>query len=674
MASTAEPAAGLASIRPVGPEQPGGQGLDPNQFASGDHAILRALTDPAVCAQVEMVITYREPAYEVWSKRGMIRFCRYYAEGGGYRYDVIEQIGENPIARQEHDALVTLDEELAAAGRSGSPAGDGARAFIAGTELSYPFAYERISQLFDSPDAPDLIVHPTAFAAGRQPGQHGNLDVLQSRCPLILSGPGVRRGVLSEAAKQVDIAPTIAHLLRLPLVDGRDITGRTATERGVAPDVYLARQDGRVLTEALEAEPARPKRAYLILLDGLHNGELLARLENDDGSLPNLRRLVDRGAICRAGAVSNFPSITWPGHNTIGTGAWCGHHGFVNPNFYRRARREIADLQGRQFETERELSHDVDTLYEAVHIRHGQWTGRPGGRGALTAAINEPCNRGAMHASLERRLVGERDKLKALTNALLADISPRWLKDGQEAVQREAVIDTRGTAQAVLLFSDPAIPPPLFTFHELVLTDGAGHDYGPHSEGAREALAESDRRIGRVLAAIEARGLFDETLFVVSSDHGMTAQNLDVSGHQAAWLVEHAVRGLACERFVYLRDLDVSFEDDGKKGTITVLDNDADETGGRPLLAGVDVVFTDHGRIVERMILGNDGRAGFLSQRRHTEIRLDLDGNRTERVWMQDFDEVTIRATGFNGRRFRRDGTEILPNLRDALYGSRGSA
>ena len=235
MTSASERAERLGWADPVGPEQPGGQGLDAKQFASGDRAILAALTDPAIAAQVEFVITYRATAYEVWSKRGMVRFCRSYvhgADGGGYRYEVIEQIGENPIARQEHDALVTLAEEFAAAERSGAPAGDGARAgiFVAGTELSYPFAYERISQLFDSPDAPDLIVHPTAFAAGRQPGQHGNLDVLQSRCPLLLSGPGVRRGVFTDAAKQVDIAPTIAHLLRLPLVDGRDITGRTSSE------------------------------------------------------------------------------------------------------------------------------------------------------------------------------------------------------------------------------------------------------------------------------------------------------------------------------------------------------------------------------------------------------------------------------------------------------------
>ncbi|HLZ72874.1 MAG TPA: alkaline phosphatase family protein [Dehalococcoidia bacterium] len=651
MASAAHVSARSAAA-PVGPEQPGGQGLDPNQFASGDRAIIAALTDPAIADQVEFVITYRAPAYEVWSKRGMVHFCRFYAAGGGYRYDVIEQIGENPIARQEHDALITLEEEFAAAERSGSPAGDGAQAFIAGTELSYPFAYERISQLFDSPDAPDLVIHPTAFAAGRQPGQHGNLDVLQSRCPLILSGPGVRRGVFSEAVKQVDIAPTIAHLLRLPLVDGRDITGRTASARGVPPDVYLARQDGRVLDEALDRQAAAPRRAYIFLLDGLHNGELLARLARDDGSLPNLRRLIGRGALYRAGAVSNYPSITWPGHNALGTGAWCGHHGFVNPTFYRRARREIADPQGRQFETERELSHEVDTLYEAVHIRHGQWTGRPGGRGALTAAINEPCNRGAMHASLERRLLGDRERLKALTNELLADVSPRWLEDGQEAVRREAVIDTRGTAQAVLLFSDPEIPPPTFAFHELVLTDGAGHDYGPHSDGARAALDESDRRIGRVLAALDARGLFEETLFIVTSDHGMTAQNLDVSGHQEAWLVEHGVHGIACLRFLYQRDLDVSFEVDGDQLSVTVRDNDADESGERPPLAGAEVVVSRAGGGSEALITGAAGR-------------VTLRGHEAE--------ELHILAEGFNERRFRPDGTEILPDLRAVLYGGRAT-
>ena len=35
----------------------------------------------------------------------------------------------------------------------------------------------------------------------------------------------------------------------MPLIDGMDSTGRTSSERGVEPDVYLRRQDGKPIDE-----------------------------------------------------------------------------------------------------------------------------------------------------------------------------------------------------------------------------------------------------------------------------------------------------------------------------------------------------------------------------------------------------------------------------------------
>ncbi len=64
------------------------------------------------------------------------------------------------------------------------------------------------------------------------------------------------------------------------------------------------------------------------------------------------------------GSIVNFPSITWPSHSTILTGAWCGHHDVVNPTFHLREHRETVPIQGNVFETERYLSPDVETLYE----------------------------------------------------------------------------------------------------------------------------------------------------------------------------------------------------------------------------------------------------------------------------------------------------------------------
>ena len=65
------------------------------------------------------------------------------------------------------------------------------------------------------------------------------------------------------------------------------------------------------------------------------------------------------------GAIVNFPSITWPSHSTILTGAWCGHHDVVNPTFHLREHRETVPIQGNVFDGERYLSPDVETLYEA---------------------------------------------------------------------------------------------------------------------------------------------------------------------------------------------------------------------------------------------------------------------------------------------------------------------
>src|SRR5262245_45521242 len=65
----------------LGPERSGGQGLDPNQDESGNRAILALLRDPAVADHVDLVITHRDDAYEVWAVRGMVRFQRVRANG-----------------------------------------------------------------------------------------------------------------------------------------------------------------------------------------------------------------------------------------------------------------------------------------------------------------------------------------------------------------------------------------------------------------------------------------------------------------------------------------------------------------------------------------------------------------------------------------------------------------
>jgi hypothetical protein len=669
----------------LGPERPGGQGLDHNQEESGNRAILALLRDSEVRDHLDLVITCRDSTYEVWAARGMIRFQRLLFQGR-LEYQIIEQIGDNPIEDQRHTAIATCAEELRAAAASGHPTEDVNHAFIEPSQVSYPHAYERIAQLFDSPYAPDIVISPKCYTFGLQHGQHGALDVVQSRAPLAFAGPGIKPGRYDTAPRHIDIAPTVCRLMGFPLIDGKDSTGRTSSERKSAPDVYLKRQDGRVLDEILEnatgnsmppfgkggsggisetsspsgvdqippsppsSKGGTPALVYFVIFDGLSNSELHELLERNDPIIRNLRRILDRAALFTYGSTVNFPSITWPSHATIFTGAWCGHHDIVNPTYYAREDRQALAPQGQGMMTEGFLGDGVETLYEAFH--------RVLGPRAFTASIHEPQGRGADHAALERRVVGPRDRLKALTAQFVEEISPRYLADNHEAVHREALLDARGMAQVMVLFDDPLHPPPILVAHEFSLTDGAGHDYGPHGDGLRTAIEETDHRVGQVLDMLEAKGLFDSTLFVFTSDHGMAAQDVSLHANPARHLERIGMKTITGEPMIWLRDLHVEVEPapDGRTARVVVLDNDADKSGEKPPVAGAEVlVHARQDRLVARVATNEAGIAGFATPADTTPGDIVL----------------SIRHADYNPRHLRLDGTNLAPDLRSELYGAK---
>jgi Type I phosphodiesterase / nucleotide pyrophosphatase len=629
------------NLREYGPERRGGQGLDPHQYDSGDATILAILAETLAADHVDLVITWRADAYEVWSRRGMIRFKRFADERGALSFEVVEQIGENPVANQDPFIVSTIEEELEAAARSGNRTEDPNHAYFEPHVLSHPYAYERIAQLFDSPRAPDLVISPKAYAYGIQPGQHGALDVVQCRAPLIFSGPGVRRGSFKLNARAVDVAPTIARIAGLPKIAGRDATGSPA-------EVYLKRQDGNPLDEIIDGDAERPKLVYMILCDGLSHSELRYQLEKNRDAIPNLTAIVESGAIFSHGAIVNFPSITWPSHSTILTGAWCGHHDVVNPTFHLREHRETVPIQGNVFETERFLNRDVETLYEAFK--------RASGPRAITASIHEPQGRGADHAVFERRIVGDKARLKTLTAEMISDVSPRWAVDNMPAMTREEIVDIRGMAQVLNLFEHCGDAAPVFVAHEFVLTDGAGHDYGPHHEGLREALYRTDKRIGAVVEMLRAHALLESTLFVVTSDHGMAPQRVELKANPVREAECAGIQGVFAEPMIYLRDLRVEVERarDLRSLRVTVLDNDHLPDGEHPPVAGARVTLYRLGggaAIAESCTL-ESGRVAFATP---------ADVNDAELA-------IAIELKGFNPRKLCADGTSLAKDIRKILY------
>ncbi len=90
----------------------------------------------------------------------------------------------------------------------------------------YVDAVNRISKL-DSERSGDLILLANYsggyyFESHSYLGDHGNLNPEDSYVPLIISGPGIRRGTLTSAST-VDIAPTIANLLGFSMPNANGI-------------------------------------------------------------------------------------------------------------------------------------------------------------------------------------------------------------------------------------------------------------------------------------------------------------------------------------------------------------------------------------------------------------------------------------------------------------------
>src|SRR5580692_8008713 len=222
---------------------------------------------------------------------------------------------------------------------------------------------------------------------------------------------------------------------------------------------------------------------------------------------------------------------------------------------------------------------------------------------------------------------------------------------------REEIVDIRGRAQVINLFehcgdNDKAL---VFVAHEFVLTDGAGHDYGPHHEGLREALYRTDNRIGAVLDLFRARGLLDSTLFVVTSDHGMAAQRVELKANPAREPARAGTPGVFAEPMIYLRDLRVELERarDLRSLRVTVLDNDHLPDGEHPPLEGARVTLSGRGdAVIAESRTSDTGRVAFATPADAPDAELT----------------VTVERKGFNPRKLRADGKSLAKDIRKILY------
>jgi hypothetical protein len=453
---------------------------------------LEVLLDPALEPIVELVLRRDGDAVSAHAVDGSSRFT---AAG-----EVLAVDGRDPLGDQATDRFAGLSAELAAR----HPRRE---------RNAYPYAYEQAAQVFDHPAAPDLVVIHTAAHnwedAGGHRGEHGSMDVVQSRAPFIIAGQGVRRlGLVPRACRLVDVAPTVAALMGVaPIDDGR----------------YLAVQDGRALDDLLDPGD-RPDHVIGFLFDGCNPNvlyDLAAR-----GEAPNVARLMAMGTTFEHGAMASLPSVTLANHTSVLTGAHPGHHGILHNAWYDAARGEqvITNSNATWATATQFLFPGVETLHDAVHRT---WAG------AATASINEPCDAGADYSTfdlLRRGLSIERPP----DPEELPHATERFVRPVKEYRWSSRVDHTTVTQMHGVWGGEPyhgvTWPLPRFTWCNFSLTDAAFHEGGPHSEIATASVHDTDARLGEVLAAVEAAGVFERTAFFLVADHGMEETDPTVTG------------------------------------------------------------------------------------------------------------------------------------------------
>lgn len=447
-----------------------------------------------------------------------------------YAYEAVASSGTDPLARTDADPAPALTDEL----RAPRPTR---------FDNAYPHAHDQIAQFFDAPHAPDLVVqHSAAHSYGGHIGQHGSLGAVQARAPFIVAGAGVpARGEIAGSARMVDVAPTIVWLLGA--TPHPSSVGPTGAPR---PGGLLARQDGDPLTDLVEHGAA--DHVVVCLLDGC-NGNVL-RDAVATGGAPAIAALAARGTTLAGGLLASMPTATLANHTTASTGVHPGHSGVLHNMWLDRDAGHVPDLLAfdQMFDAMRHLDPAVETLHEAIHRL------RPD---AFTAALFEFCDRGADVSTFAGFRAG---RPPALPDAAeVAGAARRWV-DASGAYAFMTSVDEMATTQAVRLWERAdGNPLPTFTFLSLALTDEAGHEAGPYAPMTRAAIADSDRRVGRLVEAVDRAGALDRTAFVVIADHGMQESDPTIDATWTAALDDLAAgsgvrpRDVA-DGFVYLVD------------------------------------------------------------------------------------------------------------------------
>jgi predicted AlkP superfamily pyrophosphatase or phosphodiesterase len=251
-------------------------------------------------------------------------------------------------------------------------------------------------------------------------------------------------------------------------------------------------------------QPRRDAHLIMISIDGLVPEYYLdpARLGL---RIPSLVKMKLGGAYAD-GVEGVFPTVTYPAHTTMVTGVRPAVHGIVQNRIFEAPTAPQT----------REWYWFADALKTETLWSLAKKSG------LVTAAVGWPVTVGAdidynvpeIADPRENPPTGKRTEQYAtpglMAKALAEGVSGDNTTDGRRCAISEYIINT--------------YKPNLMLIHVIALDD-AHHKNGPRTPPALETTERMDGYVGRIIEATKKAGIFDQTTFVLVSDHGFAEVN-----------------------------------------------------------------------------------------------------------------------------------------------------
>jgi len=246
------------------------------------------------------------------------------------------------------------------------------------------------------------------------------------------------------------------------------------------------------------------KHVVLISIDGF----AAYHLTNEALELPNIRALAKQG-VWYGSSETVFPSVTHPSHTTIVTGVSPRRHGVLNNSMTNRETGETFHPTNKA----RTEIVKVPTLFDSAKKK-----------GLKTAAFFWPETKDdpSIDFNVPEVFTPEgKGDINAVSPAILDELKKAGVgidlyfeRYGSELAGASDVVLAEAAAYAIEKHQ-----PNLLAIH-LLVTDKTQHEYGPHHYKSQWALSRADYCVGLLREAARKAGIEDETVFVVTADHG----------------------------------------------------------------------------------------------------------------------------------------------------------